>query len=133
MAERPEGGWMGYAVDVGATARPGVPRERRLPAVDPAGNLPAPQPGPGILPRSGIRTPTPVFGTSVPARGLSGVLRRAAYSVPEHRPARWALLLVADRVDVLERRAASGWWIVPAAAALALGYVAASRLARRSA
>jgi hypothetical protein len=131
MAERPEHGWMGYAIDVGAEARPGVPRERRLPDGDPVGALPPPQPGPAVLSRSGIRTPTPVFGTAVPARGLSGAVRRAAYRVPEHRPARGALLLAADRLDVLERRAEAGWWLVPAAAALALGYVAASRLARR--
>jgi hypothetical protein len=72
-----------------------------------------------------------VFGAAVPARGLSGVLRRAAYRVPEHRSARWTLLLAADRVDVLEGRAAAGWWIIPAAAALALRYLAVSRLASR--
>jgi hypothetical protein len=73
----------------------------------------------------------PAFGAALPARGLSGVVRRAAYRIPERRPARWVLLLAADRIDVLEGRAARGWWILPAAAALALGYVAASRLARR--
>jgi hypothetical protein len=131
MADRPERGWMGYAVDAGRSARPGVPRERPLPDAEPVGTLPDPQPHPEILSRSGIRTPTPVFGTALPARGLSGVVRRAAYRIPEHRPARWALLLAADRVDVLERRAARGWWILPAVAALALGYAVSARLSRR--
>lgn len=132
MAERrPEHGWMGYARDAGAGAPPGVPRERWSPHDEPFPPLPDPQPHPERLSRSGIRTPTPVFGTAVPARGVSGVLRRAAYGVPEHRPARWALLLVADRVDVLERRLAGGWWLLPAGALAAAGYVVASRLARR--
>jgi hypothetical protein len=131
MAERPEHGWMGYAIDAGANARPGVPRERALSDAEPVGVLPEPQPHPELLSRSGIRTPTPVFGTGVPARGLSGAVRRAAYRIPEHRPSRWALLLAADRIDVLERRAARGWWLVPAAAAAALGYLAVARLSRR--
>jgi hypothetical protein len=122
---------MGYGVDAGASVRPGVPRERRLPEGAAEGVLPEPQPGPGILSRSGIRTPTPVFGTAAPARGLSGAVRRAAYRVPEHRAARWALLLAADRIDVLERRAASLWWLLPAAVALVVGYSSATRVARR--
>src|SRR5690606_33916048 len=47
---------------------------------------------------------TPVFGTAQPLHGLSGVLRTKAYSIPEHFPRHWLLLLVADRVDVLEGR-----------------------------
>lgn len=128
---RAEHGWVGYAVDAGPSARPGVPRERRLPDGEAQGVLPEPQRDPEVLSRSGIRTRTPVFGTAVPARGISGAVRRVAYRVPEHRAARWALLLAADRVDVLERRAAGAWWVLPAAAALALGYVAAMRAARR--
>lgn len=129
--ERPEHGWMGYGVDAGAAARPGVPRERRGGDGRARGELPPPHPGASTLSRSGIRTPTPVFGTAVPARGLSGLLRRAAYGVPEHRPARWALLLAADRIDVLEHRLAEGWWVAPAAAALLLGYAATARLGER--
>jgi hypothetical protein len=131
MARAPEHGWIGYAVDAGAASRPGVPRERRVPDGVARGELPEPQRGRGILSRSGIRAPGPVFGTAVPARGLSGVLRRAAYRVPEHRPARWAILLAADRVDVLEHRVAGGWWVAPALVAVAGGYLLASRLLRR--
>lgn len=46
--------------------------------------------------------PTPVFGTALPPRGLSGALRTRAYAIPEHRARHWLLLLVADRVDVVE-------------------------------
>ena len=46
---------------------------------------------------------TPVFGTSVPLKGVSGVIRKAAYrTYSEARAAHWLLLLAADRVNVLE-------------------------------
>jgi hypothetical protein len=90
---------------------------------------PEQQRGVALLSRSGLREATPVFGTAQPARGLSGAMRRAAYRLPEHRAARWALLLAADRVDVLEHRAA---WLVPAALAAGLGYAVVARaLGRR--
>jgi hypothetical protein len=46
---------------------------------------------------------TPVFGTTCPTRGLSGVIRRFAYRrYSEGRAAHWILLLGADRVDAWE-------------------------------
>ena len=46
---------------------------------------------------------TPVFGTSCPPKGLSGLMRRAAYArYSEARAAHWLLLLAADRVDAWE-------------------------------
>lgn len=46
---------------------------------------------------------TPVFGTSCPPKGLSGVMRRYAYSAfSEARAAHWMILLAADRVDAWE-------------------------------
>lgn len=49
---------------------------------------------------------TPVFGTSCPPRGVSGLIRRLAYRrFSEGRAAHWLLLMFADRVDVLESRA----------------------------
>lgn len=47
---------------------------------------------------------TPVFGTSVPPKGLSGAIRRFAYGIPEHKAGRWMMLMLGDRVDVLESR-----------------------------
>ena len=47
---------------------------------------------------------TPVFGTAQSPRGLSGRLRSAAYAIPEHYARHWMLLILADRVDVLEHR-----------------------------
>jgi hypothetical protein len=43
-----------------------------------------------------------VVGTAEPLSGLSGALRRFAYSIPEHEARHWMLLLAADRVDVVE-------------------------------
>jgi hypothetical protein len=46
---------------------------------------------------------TPVFGTSVPLKGLSGVVRRFAYArFSEGRAAHWLLLILGDRVDAME-------------------------------
>jgi hypothetical protein len=43
---------------------------------------------------------TPVFGTSCPTHGLSGVIRRYSYRrYSEARAAHWLLLIAADRVD----------------------------------
>jgi len=49
---------------------------------------------------------TPVFGTAQPLHGLSGLLRRIAYSTHETRARHWMMLLFADRVNVLEHRIA---------------------------
>jgi hypothetical protein len=46
---------------------------------------------------------TPVFGTSCPPKGLSGVLRKVAYrKYSEARAAHWLILIAADRVDAWE-------------------------------
>lgn len=45
---------------------------------------------------------TPVFGTSCPPTGLSGAIRRFAFRYSEGQSAHWLLLMLADRVDVVE-------------------------------
>jgi hypothetical protein len=84
--------------------RPGVPREQ--PAAAGAQEIePEQQPVTGdVLVRAELRRPTPVFSTALPPRGLSGALRRVAYRIPDHRVTHWILLMVADRVDVVESR-----------------------------
>ncbi|MDX2020207.1 MAG: hypothetical protein SF187_08195 [Deltaproteobacteria bacterium] len=49
---------------------------------------------------------TPVYGNSVNPRWLSGFIRRRGYSIPEHNAARWLLLMLGDRVDVIESKIA---------------------------
>jgi hypothetical protein len=70
---------------------------------------------------------TPVFGTRQPPRGLSGLLRRAGYRIPEHKAARWMLLLLGDRVDVWEGRLARNRWALLGALAAVAGGLAAWR------
>jgi len=55
-----------------------------------------------VLTRADLVRLTPVFSTAVPPHGLSGVLRRIAYQIPDHRVRHWLVLMAADRVDVIE-------------------------------
>lgn len=43
-----------------------------------------------------------VFGTSMPPKGLSGIIRRFAFKFSESSYAHWLPLIVADRVNVVE-------------------------------
>ncbi len=42
-----------------------------------------------------------VFGTRIPPKGFSGILRRKAYKSSENMFRHWFLLLLADRVDII--------------------------------
>jgi hypothetical protein len=48
-----------------------------------------------------VRTPA-VFGTAVPPRGLSGMIRRAAFRWSESNWVHWLMLMGADRLNVVE-------------------------------
>ena len=53
--------------------------------------------------RSNERPTLPaVFGTTVPPRGFSGVLRRLAFEFSESNGAHWVTLILADRVNMVE-------------------------------
>ena len=94
----------GWGVDLESENRPGIPKERK------------PQNGTGAhwkepekqiatvkiyhtIERPGL---TPVFGTTCPPKGLSGLLRDVAYRFGEGRLSHWLMLVLADRVDVIE-------------------------------
>lgn len=47
---------------------------------------------------------TPVYGTTCPPRGLSGLMRTLAFRYSEDKLRHWVTLLAADRVDMVE-----GW------------------------
>ncbi len=118
----------GAGHDAAPERRPGVPMET---SPEPVGNAhwdrPEPmKPRPGILKRANLEKFTPVFGTAQPIRGVSGALRRLGYSIPEHKVRHWAVLLLADRVDVLESKLGR---LLPFVAPLAA--VAAFALLRR--
>ena len=94
---------IGWGVDAALENRPGVPEE--LPP-QPIGfsrlGGPSAQTVGKPTAKSFDRPVTPTYGTTVPLRGLSGVIRRMAYQIPAYKPRRWMLLLLADRVDVIE-------------------------------
>jgi hypothetical protein len=96
---------IGYDGD--PTRRPGVPMHAPVSRATGAPETqPVPQPGSGERThRAALERPTPVFGTAQPLHGLSGVLRRVAYRIPEHHARHWMILMAADRIDVMEDRA----------------------------
>jgi ferritin-like metal-binding protein YciE len=99
-----------YGVDEPAGNRPGVPMEATTPPETGAHwTTPQRQQSEGVhLHRKALDQVTPVYGTAQPPRGLSGAMRKAAYEIPEHSAIHWAMLLAADRVDVLEDLFTSG-------------------------
>jgi hypothetical protein len=94
--------------DLPTEERPGVPMEHAPRPLTPTApeQFERMRPRRGITHRKELRSMTPVFGTAQPLHGLSGMLRRIAYSTRETRTRHWMLLLAADRVDVLEHRIA---------------------------
>jgi hypothetical protein len=97
-----------WGVDLELARRPGVPMLWKEPRPWPNSRYPPErQPGEPSTPRHGRpnKPMPPVFGTSVPLRGVSGALRRLAYSYPDHLPRHWLLKLFADRVDSWGHRA----------------------------
>lgn len=96
----------GWGADADPANRPGVPK------ADPKA-IPATHQEPPVWQRGAnreIHPPdtlrTPVVGTSVPLKWLapSGWVRRLAYRIPQDKSEHWVLLLVGDRLDVLETR-----------------------------
>jgi hypothetical protein len=83
--------------------RPGVPMipDVVIPVVAPVAAQHSTVP---VLVSVDVGALTPIFSTAVPPRGLSGLMRRRAYAIPEHQARRWLLLLLSDRVDVWENR-----------------------------
>lgn len=94
----------GWGTDLDHKNRPAYPMERSPPRLE-GGHWEQPEQQPLRVQvyhspeRPGL---TPVFGTSTPPRGLSGRLRGAAYKLTENDIRHWLLLLLADRVDMVE-------------------------------
>jgi hypothetical protein len=121
-----------HGVDLPAHERPGVPMERTPQALTPAAPqcLERQRPRRGLVKRVGLREMTPVFGTAQPLSGVSGLLRRMAYSVRETKARHWMILLAADRVDVLEHRIAKLVKVAAIVPAAVAGLFLAIRLLR---
>jgi hypothetical protein len=94
----------GWGVDLDPKDRPSVPRERFDPDLSGA-HWDFPEKQPEKWPRERSiehKFLTPVFGTSCPPKGVSGIMRKYAYRrFSEGRAAHWLILMAADRVDSL--------------------------------
>jgi hypothetical protein len=94
----------GWGVDLDPKDRPSVPRERFDPNLSGA-HWDFPEKQPEKWPRERSiehKFLTPVFGTSCPPKGVSGMMRKYAYRrFSEGRAAHWLILMAADRVDSL--------------------------------
>lgn len=95
----------GLGADLDPKDRPSVPKERFDPAASGA-HWEFPERQKEKHPRERSiehRQLTPVFGTTIPTKGLSGVLRRLSYArYGEGRAAHWLILIAADRIDAIE-------------------------------
>ena len=90
-----------WGVDSAPESRPGVPMEAEMPPLTSSPSKQVPT-VPIVHKRVELEGLTQTFGTSCPPRGLSGLLRRRAYRVPDNRLSHWMMLIMADRVDVAE-------------------------------
>ena len=95
----------GWGADLDPSDRPSVPKLQYRPDGTGA-RWDFPERQPELAPRERSiehKFLPPVFGTSCPPKGLSGVLRKLAYArYSEARAAHWLILLAADRVDSVE-------------------------------
>ena len=94
----------GWGVDLDPANRPSYPKEKME---ETGAHWDFPERQPELAPREKStehKFLTPVFGTAQPLRGLSGAIRRYAYTFSEGQTAHWLLLMAGDRVDVLESR-----------------------------
>jgi hypothetical protein len=97
----------GWGADLNKEDRPSYPKEK---FEDTGAHWEFPDRQPELRPRERStehKFLTPVFGTAQPLGGLSGAIRRYAYSFSEARTVHWLLLVAGDRVDVLESRCAA--------------------------
>lgn len=94
----------GWGADLDPANRPAVPRELPSNVTKLRGDVKHWQKPPFRIHLSneypGI---TPVFGTSCPPHGLSGMVKDYAYQFGEGTNRHWFLLMMSNRLDVLER------------------------------
>lgn len=126
----------GWGADLDRNKRPAVPMERKPNRLENVHwDTPSLQPQTvevlHSIERPGV---TPVFGSACPPSGLSGAIRRSAFKHSENDMRHWMMLLLADRVNVVEGMVDDVRKSPRAMTAVALGVVAVSAvlLARRN-
>ena len=94
----------GWGADLDPARRPAVPMERMPPRLEGAHPGKPAQQAQTVEVLNSIERPgiTPVFGSALPPRGLSGIVRRRAFRHSESNLRHWMMLLAADRIDVVE-------------------------------
>lgn len=128
---RPHEPSQGAGADADPRDRPGVPMERT--SREPLAAWREPErmrDVPGVTRRAELQQMTPVFSTALPPKGISGALRRRAYRVPETDARHWMALLLADRVELWEHRAARLVKLLAVVPMGVAGVVFALRMAR---
>ena len=95
---------IGWGADLEGENRPGVPRDKAPNVgieslyIDTEQQIPHHR----IHKSTEHRQLTPVFGSTCPPRGLSGLMRDVAFKYSEGQWAHWLTLMAADRVDMVE-------------------------------
>lgn len=94
----------GWGSDLPRENRPAVPMERTPPRLDVPWSDPPPQQPRTVEVLRSVERPehSRTFGTRLPPRGLSGMMRRAAFRRSENDVRHWFMLIAADRVNVVE-------------------------------
>ncbi|MDQ3288817.1 MAG: hypothetical protein M3Q42_11275 [Pseudomonadota bacterium] len=94
----------GWGADLDRSKRPAVPMERTPPRLEGVHWDEPEQQRQTVELLQSIERPgiPPVFGTSVPPSGASGWIRRRAFRRSENDIRHWTMLLMADRVNVVE-------------------------------
>lgn len=94
----------GWGADLDHSKRPAYPMERMPARLEhPPEHEPGQQPV-NVTVFHSIERPriTPIFGSTVPPSGLSGRLRAWAFKYSENNIFHWLLLLLADRINMME-------------------------------
>ena len=94
----------GWGADLDRKDRPGVPMERTPPRfIHSPDTDPAPQEQHvEVLVTTERPGRSPLFGSVQPPSGVSGAIRRLAFKMTENDVRHWLLLLLADRVNMVE-------------------------------
>lgn len=94
----------GWGSDLPRENRPAVPMERTPPRLDVPWSDPPPQQPMTVEVLRSLERPehSRTFGTRLPPKGLSGVMRRVAFRRSENDLRHWLMLVAADRVNVVE-------------------------------
>jgi len=94
----------GWGADLARENRPAVPMERTPPRLEVPWSDPPPQQPMTVEVLKSVERPdhSRTFGTRLPPKGLSGMIRRAAFKRSENDIGHWLMLVAADRVNVVE-------------------------------